>query len=249
MHNFIFDYYGEKYITTYGTGYYIGCVPLTDLPESIAPQLVPSLTNPIYVTDSESWKDAWFDIHVKGTVVIEGERYLLDTSNKKEPLIKESDIPRAETKAEVVKAPVQEVVVVRAKSNPPQEKVEQKEPDAIAVKVEPEPVPEPIVPIIEKEAVVVPKQEIEISKDIPKGLPNAVFDLVEEWTNKSPDKDRLAEDGDAYCIENDWHYAAGYYIIDDVKGMVRYIHSDVHTVDITLTIAEVQVIRNNGYRY
>ena len=73
--------------------------------------------------------------------------------------------------------------------------------------------------------------------------------MVEEWTNKSTDKDRLAEDGDAYCIENDWHYAAGYYIIDDVKGMVRYIHSDVHTVDITLTIAEVQVIRNNGYRY
>ena len=176
-------------------------------------------------------------------------------------------------KAEAVKAPVQEIVVVRAKSNPEKEKVEPEEsavvevkmeseepsvvevkmepeePAVVAVKVTPEPVPEPIVPIIEKEAVVVPKQEIEISKDIPKGLPNAVFDLVEEWTNKSPDKDRLAEDGDAYCIENDWHYAAGYYIIDDVKGMVRYIHSDAHTVDITLTIAEVQVIRNNGYRY
>ena len=268
MRNFIFDYYGEPCITTFGTGYYKKCIFIKDIPDDLAPQLLPDITNPINVEDAEAHKDAWLDIQVKGTVVIDGERYSLDSSNKNEPLVKDgtkpvvaAEPPVSDGVKEVVELPkeegesstVAEVHItgtggVHATMEAITEQATSTEVDKIG---EPPTNPEDTTKIIEGMAEAFKGHENDEPCVLPEvnTIPNSVFDLIEEWTNSAPDQAALKEDGDAYCIENDWHYSEGYYFVDNVREMVRYIHSDAYGVDLTMSIREVQVVRAHGNKH
>lgn len=99
--------------------------------------------------------------------------------------------------------------------------------------------------IVEAEIVEVPPEEELLLEQVPEFL----LGMSDAWTSVPPDMDRLKEDGDAYCIENDWQYIEGYYIIDEIKALVRYVHSDKYGVDDVIPYTVVHAWSEHGKRY
>ena len=211
MSNVIFNYNGQKYITTFGLAWDKKCVPLAELPAELGPKIVSDLSAGIIMYNARAFKNRFGDVHAIGTVTIDGEQYRVDTEHE------DHLIPMLPTPEIAAPIGVKEVIT---------------EPIA-----EPEPEPEPE-PEVEHE----PEPEPEPKLD----LPDFLLELVDEWTDTAPDLDRLKEDGDAYCIENDWAYRNGYYLIDDIKTMTRYIHSDQMHFDMVVPYSQVQNSRRTS---
>lgn len=95
------------------------------------------------------------------------------------------------------------------------------------------------------------KEDIEIKVDITnpvpeylKSLPRFVFAPIDEWCTNAPDEYLLKEQGDNYCMLNDWHGKDGYFYIDDIKANVRYVHSDMHSLTLVIKFIDVLAQRS-----
>lgn len=284
MHNYIFTYKGDNYITTFETGHTRPCEKITNIPQHIMPKLLKDLTNPIYIeVEDVSW-DKWKDMHVKGTVVLEGIPFYIDTLDKQSPVSPivahaENPIQSVESFVKALSLPqetplessAQEVVTVdiamtpqNASSAVPEDttltdiEVEEpflgndhvNDPDVLhldripGIDYEHE-TPISCAPKLESEEEPSGKVRVEDHWEILDSLPQEVFNVIEEWIETIPDKDRLLEDGDLFCIENDWHWIDGYYIIDNTKLLIRYLHSDAYEIDFLCIPYELVMRRRN----
>lgn len=191
MKNYIFEYYGTYYVTTFGTNHYRPSVPMSSIPESILEDLRDSMIHQSRVERPTFTKDSIGGILVSGVIYEDGIEKYLDCSSGT-PIIHDK---------EVIEEVVEEVI---------EEKIEEKQ----------------IEEVIQEE-----KEEEYLVKEL--------YEVIDEWIENVPDFDRIKSEGDSYCIENNWHWEAGYYFIDNTKLMLRYYHSDSFGVDKILSIEDV----------
>lgn len=254
MSNYIFTYKEENYITTFGTGHTRPCEKITSIPAHIMPKLLPDLTNPIYIEVEEVSWDKWKDMHVKGKVTVGNTKYLINTQDRENPVL--LDIPGYTDKALPIGDPRPETASAEVPANIELEDPEKETDESIEALSECL-TPNEFEEIIREEEQMDPiildslertkaetlyeeelRREIEEIErdnniwDTIDTLPTSILDVIEEWVEEVPDKNSLIQEGDIFCIENNWHWCDGCYIIDNSKLLIRYLHSDSYEIDL-----------------
>jgi hypothetical protein len=84
------------------------------------------------------------------------------------------------------------------------------------------------------------KQETIVKSPVVEKLPEFVMIEIEESTNNTPNMDLLKTEGDVYCIEHGWHWVNSFYIINNPKLGIRYVHSDAFGIQ----LKEVPIVQD-----